>query len=144
MRFIIVTGLSGAGKSEATKSLEDMGYFCVDNLPPTLITKFAEACRQSDGKIDKVALVIDIRGGVFFNDLFQSLRDLEKEQFKYEISEHISQCKMLIYSLKDLIPDINEHLLSTQKRFNKTLIHFNEEVQNSFKENKKKRRIHLN
>ena len=56
-------------------------------------------------------------------------------QFKYEISEHISQCKILIYSLKDLIPDINEHLLSTQKRFNKTLIHFNEEVQNSFKEN---------
>lgn len=56
-------------------------------------------------------------------------------QFKYEISEHISQCKMLIYSLKDLIPDINEHLLSTQKRFNKTLIHFNEEVQNSFNEN---------
>lgn len=56
-------------------------------------------------------------------------------QFKYEISEHISQCKMLIYSLKDLIPDINEHLLSTQKRFNKTLIHFNEEVQNSLKEN---------
>ena len=85
MRFIIVTGLSGAGKSEATKSLEDMGYFCVDNLPPTLITKFAEACRQSDGKIDKVALVIDIRGGVFFDDLFESLRDLEKEQFNYEI-----------------------------------------------------------
>ena len=56
-------------------------------------------------------------------------------QFKYEISEHISQCKMLIYSLKDLIPDINEHLLSTQKRFNKKLIHFNEEVQNSLKEN---------
>lgn len=56
-------------------------------------------------------------------------------QFKYEISEHISQCKMLIYSLKDLIPDINEHLLSTQKRFNKTLINFNEEVQNSLREN---------
>ena len=59
-------------------------------------------------------------------------------QFKYEISEHISQCKMLIYSLKDLIPDINEHLLSTQKRFNKTLIHFNEEVlrENSLEINK--------
>lgn len=85
MRFIIVTGLSGAGKSEATKSLEDMGYFCVDNLPPTLITKFAEACMQSDGKIDKVALVIDIRGGIFFNDLFQSLKELSKEQFQYEI-----------------------------------------------------------
>ena len=71
MRFIIVTGLSGAGKSEATKSLEDMGYFCVDNLPPTLITKFAEACSQSAGKIDKVALVIDIRGGIFFDDFFE-------------------------------------------------------------------------
>ena len=85
MRFIIVTGLSGAGKSEATNSLEDMGYFCVDNLPPTLITKFADVCKQSDGKIDKVALVIDIRGGIFFDDLFDSLKELSKEQFKYEI-----------------------------------------------------------
>ena len=81
----IVTGLSGAGKSEATNSLEDMGYFCVDNLPPTLIKKFAEVCKQSDGKIDKVALVIDIRGGIFFDDLFDSLKELSKEQFKYEI-----------------------------------------------------------
>ena len=85
MRFIIVTGLSGAGKSEAINSLEDMGYFCVDNLPPTLIKKFAEVCKQSDGKIDKVALVIDIRGGIFFDDLFDSLKELSKEQFKYEI-----------------------------------------------------------
>ena len=85
MRFIIVTGLSGAGKSEATNSLEDMGYFCVDNLPPTLIKKFAEVCKQSDGKIDKVALVIDIRGGIFFDDLFDSLNELAKEQFEYEI-----------------------------------------------------------
>ena len=85
MRFIIVTGLSGAGKSEATKSLEDMGYFCADNLPPQLIKKFAEVCRQSEGKIDKVALVIDIRGGVFFNDLFKTLDELSKEEFEYEI-----------------------------------------------------------
>ena len=85
MRFVIVTGLSGAGKSQATKSLEDIGYFCVDNLPPKLITKFAEACRQSDGNIDKVALVIDIRGGVFFDDLFESLKYLKKNEFKYEI-----------------------------------------------------------
>ena len=85
MRFIIVTGLSGAGKTEATKSLEDMGYFCVDNLPPKLIPKFAEACVQSDGKISKVALVIDIRGGIFFDDLFESLIYLKKHEFKYEI-----------------------------------------------------------
>ena len=85
MRFIIVTGLSGAGKSEATNALEDMGYFCVDNLPPKLIKKFAEVCKQSKGSIDKVALVMDIRGGIFFDDLFESLSELSKEQFQYEI-----------------------------------------------------------
>ena len=83
MRFVIVTGLSGAGKTEATKSLEDMGYFCVDNLPPRLIPKVAEACNS--GNIEKVALVIDIRGGVFFDDLFESLMYLKSSEFKYEI-----------------------------------------------------------
>ena len=85
MRFVIVTGLSGAGKTETTRSLEDLGYFCVDNLPPKLIPKFAEACIQSNGQIDKVALVIDIRGGIFFDDLFESLIYLRKNEFKYEI-----------------------------------------------------------
>ena len=85
MRFVIVTGLSGAGKTEATRSLEDLGYFCVDNLPPKLIPKFAEACIQSEGKIDKVALIIDIRGGIFFDDLFESLLYLKDNEFKYEI-----------------------------------------------------------
>lgn len=60
MRFVIVTGLSGAGKTEATRTLEDLGYFCVDNLPPKLISKFAEVCTQSGGSIEKVALIIDI------------------------------------------------------------------------------------
>ncbi len=85
MRFVIVTGLSGAGKTQATRSLEDLGYFCVDNLPPTLIPKFAEACFQTNGKINKIALVIDIRGGMFFDDLFQSLLYLEEQSFIYEI-----------------------------------------------------------
>ena len=85
MWFIVVTGLSGAGKSEATNTLEDMGYFCVDNLPPKLIKKFAEVCKQSQGTIDKVALVMDIRGGIFFDDLLESLSELSKEQFQYEI-----------------------------------------------------------
>lgn len=61
--------------------------------------------------------------------------DENNRQFKSEISQHLSQCKMLMFSLNDLIPDINEHLLSTQKRFNKTLVTFNEQVQNSFEEN---------
>ncbi|MBK1810350.1 RNase adapter RapZ [Clostridium sp. YIM B02505] len=85
MRFVIVTGLSGAGKTEATRSLEDLGYFCVDNLPPKLISKFAEACQQSDGKIDKIALVMDIRGGIFFDDLFETLHSLKENELKYEI-----------------------------------------------------------
>jgi UPF0042 nucleotide-binding protein len=85
MRFVIVTGLSGAGKTQAIRSLEDLGYFCVDNLPPTLIPKFAEACFQTDGKIDKVALVIDIRGGKFFDSLFESLKYLKDQNYSYEI-----------------------------------------------------------
>lgn len=85
MRFVIVTGLSGAGKTQAIRSLEDLGFFCVDNLPPTLIPKFAEACFQTEGKIDKIALVIDIRGGKFFDDLFKSLMYLTDLEYQYEI-----------------------------------------------------------
>jgi UPF0042 nucleotide-binding protein len=85
MRFVIVTGLSGAGKTQATRALEDLGYFCVDNLPPKLISKFAEMCTQSGGNIEKVALVIDIRGGIFFDDFFGTLNYLKQNEFKYEI-----------------------------------------------------------
>ncbi|HEY5561870.1 MAG TPA: RNase adapter RapZ [Clostridiaceae bacterium] len=85
MRFVIVTGLSGAGKTETIRCLEDLGFFCVDNMPPTLIPKFAEACYQTGGKIDKIALVIDIRVGKFFDDLFVSLSYLVEQGFKYEI-----------------------------------------------------------
>lgn len=85
MRFVIITGLSGAGKTQAVRCLEDLGYFCVDNLPATLIPKFAEACYQTDGKIDKIALVIDIRGGKFFDNLFESLNFLKEQNFNYEI-----------------------------------------------------------
>lgn len=85
MRFVVVTGLSGAGKTQAIRNLEDLGYFCVDNLPPKLIPKFAEACFQTEGKIDRIALVIDIRGGEFFDDLFQSLGSLKALGYNYEI-----------------------------------------------------------
>ena len=85
MKFVIVTGLSGSGKSEAMKALEDMGFYCVDNLPPALISKFAELCYQPNSSIDKVALGIDIRGRKFFETLYESLSYLEKENYKYEI-----------------------------------------------------------
>ena len=85
IRFVIITGISGAGKSEAVKAFEDLGYFCVDNLPPVLLTKFAELCAQSEGRINKIALVVDIRGGDFFNSLSSSLEMLEEAGCSYEI-----------------------------------------------------------
>ncbi|AZN39142.1 RNase adapter RapZ [Paenibacillus albus] len=72
-RLVIITGMSGAGKTIAVQSLEDLGFFCVDNLPPVLIPKFAELIEQSNGKIGKVALVIDLRGREFFTALSESL-----------------------------------------------------------------------
>lgn len=75
MQFVIITGMSGSGKSSAVNVLEDIGYYCVDNMPPELIPKFANICSQSDGKIDKVAFVVDIRGG----DLFLKLQDTVKQ-----------------------------------------------------------------
>ncbi|GAB6100148.1 RNase adapter RapZ [Halanaerocella petrolearia] len=83
--FIIVTGMSGAGKSEAINVLEDLGYFCVDNLPPALISKFAELCKHSSDKVKQAALVIDIRGRDFFDSLSEELAKLEEAGFNYRI-----------------------------------------------------------
>ncbi len=85
IKFVIVTGLSGAGKTQAIQCLEDLGFFCVDNLPPTLIPKFAELCAQSAGKINKIALVIDIRGGGFFDAVYESLETLKALGIRCEI-----------------------------------------------------------
>ncbi|MBV4417978.1 RNase adapter RapZ [Clostridium tyrobutyricum] len=101
MRFVIVTGLSGAGKTQAVRNLEDLGYFCVDNLPSTLIPKFVEACYKADGKIDKIALVIDIRGGQFFDNIFESLSYLKKQGYKYEILFLDASDEVLIKRFKE-------------------------------------------
>jgi UPF0042 nucleotide-binding protein len=85
IRFVIITGISGAGKSQAMHSFEDLGYFCIDNLPPMLIPKFADLAAQSQGKINRIALVSDIRGGEFFSSLYEALQMLEGVGFDYEI-----------------------------------------------------------
>jgi UPF0042 nucleotide-binding protein len=76
LRFVVITGLSGAGKSYAIKCLEDLGYFCVDNLPTTLIPTFAELCLQSQREIRKIALGIDVREGEYLVHLLEILQEL--------------------------------------------------------------------
>jgi UPF0042 nucleotide-binding protein len=76
---IVVTGMSGAGKSAASRCLEDLGFFCIDNLPATLIPKVADLCAQSEKRIERVALVIDAREGRFLDALFEILVDLRRE-----------------------------------------------------------------
>ena len=77
MKFLIVTGLSGSGKSGVINVLEDIGYYCIDNIPPQLIPKFAEICEENDD-ISKVAIVTDIRGGTMFLNLNATIEELKK------------------------------------------------------------------
>ncbi len=82
-RFLIITGMSGAGKTQVVRTLEDLKYFCIDNLPAALIPKFAELCRQTSEK--NVALVVDVRGGQFFDKLLQVLDEIKASGQKYEL-----------------------------------------------------------
>jgi len=100
MRFVIVTGLSGAGKSLVIRYLEDMEYFCMDNLPPMMIPKFLELCRQSK-KIQRVAIVVDVRGGTFFDDLDDCLTGLNKSGIPYEILFMEASDEVLIARYKE-------------------------------------------
>ncbi len=92
MKIVVVTGQSGAGKSSAMKSMEDAGYYCVDNLPPVLISKFIEICRYSVEEMDKIALGIDIRGGAFFEDFHIGYQELIEKGY---------DCKMLFLEASD-------------------------------------------
>lgn len=85
MQFVVLTGMSGAGKSLALKCFEDIGFFCVDNLPPSLIPKFIELCGKSEVGIEKVALGIDIRGGKLFDDLLSYVSEMQNENHKITI-----------------------------------------------------------
>ena len=85
MRFVIVTGMSGAGKSTALKTLEDLGYFCADNLPLPLVEKFAELSATTEGEFNKVALGIDVRSGIDSEKVQEVLEHLKTKGIEYEI-----------------------------------------------------------
>ncbi|MBI5207895.1 MAG: RNase adapter RapZ [Candidatus Firestonebacteria bacterium] len=96
MKLVIITGLSGAGKSQTIKYFEDLGYFCIDNLPVMLIEKFIEICSKTEKTIDKVALVIDIRAGEFLDSFCNVLENLEHVGFGYDIVFLEAQDKVII------------------------------------------------
>ncbi|MBZ4663417.1 MAG: rapZ [Caloramator sp.] len=119
MQFVIVTGLSGAGKTQTIRCLEDIGFFCIDNLPPALIPKFAELCYQSKGKIDRIAIVVDIRGRNFFDNIFVGLKSLEDMGLKYEILFLDAQDDVLIKRFKE---SRRSHPLSSGKRIEDAIL----------------------
>ena len=101
MRLVIVTGMSGAGKSTALKMLEDMGYFCVDNLPVPLIPKFAELLAVPGTEMNKAALGVDIRSGQSFQELANVLKVLDEGSCQYEILYLESSDDVLVKRYKE-------------------------------------------
>jgi UPF0042 nucleotide-binding protein len=101
MQFIVVTGMSGAGKSTTLKFLEDAGFFCVDNLPPALIGKFAEVCYGPDSELTKVALGVDVRAGSHFETLFAEIEKLKLIGITMEIVFLESNNEILIKRFKE-------------------------------------------
>ena len=85
MRFVVVTGMSGGGKSTALRMLEDAGFYCVDNLPVLLIEKFVELIAAPGGEVSKVALGLDVRADQSFDDVRKILEKLKEDGYKFEI-----------------------------------------------------------
>lgn len=85
IKLVIITGLSGAGKSEALKYFEDAGYYCIDNLPAQLILSLIDSFSGSNKKIDKIALAIDLRSGYFFDEIYKTLEKIKELGVSYKI-----------------------------------------------------------
>ena len=102
MALVIVTGMSGAGKSRAMDILEDMGYYCVDNLPPKFLVNFADLYGMTENKeAKKIATVVDVRGKAMFHEFFEAMEELKKKEYPYHILYLDAEDKVLIKRYKE-------------------------------------------
>lgn len=119
MKFVIVTGMSGAGRSTAMKMMEDMGFYCIDNLPIPLLDKLIDFSNNFNSDIEKVAIGIDIRNGEGFDKIESTLDLLKKEKFKYEILFLDAVDEVLVKRYKETR---RNHPLAGMDRINKGII----------------------
>lgn len=128
MEFIIITGLSGAGKSVAMRSMEDIGYYCVDNIPPMLLPTFYDLCEKSaDEHMKKIAVVTDVRAGDVFDDLFDALDKLKSGQKKYKILFLDARDDVLLRRFKETrrkhpLSDISKGITESAVHLERTLL----------------------
>jgi UPF0042 nucleotide-binding protein len=118
IRVILISGLSGSGKTTAIKALEDIGFYCVDNLPILLVPKFIELCEQSGGKISKVAVVEDIRGTVSYPNWKQKAETQEGKDFLEDSRRIIQNLQREGYPIEILFLDSSDAVL--MRRFSET------------------------
>ncbi len=126
MKFIIVTGMSGAGKSTVLNFLEDDGYFCVDNLPPALLPKFVEICQNPESNLNQVAIGLDVRGIKYFDKLYVELEKFMDDRKDFEIFFLESSDEVLVKRYKETrrkhpLEEADERLIDSIKKERKQL-----------------------
>lgn len=129
MEFIIVSGISGAGKTSALHAMEDIGFYCVDNIPPALLTTFYELCDKSaDARMKRVAVVLDIRGGDVFDEFFNALTKLRKDNYPYKILFLDANNDVLVRRFRatrrkhPLFPDTTLHTINEAVNMERSLL----------------------
>lgn len=129
MEFIIVSGISGAGKTSALHAMEDIGFYCVDNIPPALLSTFYELCdKSSDERMKRVAVVLDIRVGNFYDEFTAAVTKLRKENYQYKILFLDANNDVLVRRFRatrrkhPLFPDTTLHTINEAVNLERTML----------------------